>query len=73
MLLSRFNPPLSCVKVLNDKTLYAWTDSQPNFLTLKSPFGVSYFNVGSASALTLLGFLLTCRAYKTKFTAGGKL
>ena len=33
----------------------------------------SLFGVGSASALALLGFLLTCRAYKTKFTAGGKL
>ena len=31
------------------------------------------FSVGSASALALLGLLLTCRAYKTKFTVGGKL
>ena len=36
-----------------------------------SLFGVTL--VGSASALALLGFLLTCRAYKAKFTAGGKL
>ena len=35
-----------------------------------SLFGVS---VGSTSALALLGFLLTCQAYKIKFTAGGKL
>ena len=32
-----------------------------------------YFSIGGASALALLGFLLTCWAYKTKFTAGGKL
>ena len=30
MLVSRFNPPLRFVKILNDKTLYAQRDSQPN-------------------------------------------
>ena len=33
-----------------------------------SPFGIA-FSVGSDLALALLGFLLTCRAYKTKFTS----
>ena len=37
-----------------------------------SLFGVT-FSVGSASALNLLGFLLTCWDCKTKFTAEGKL
>ena len=30
MLVSRFNPPLRCVKTLNDKTLYARRDGRPN-------------------------------------------
>ena len=30
MLESRFNPPLRCVKTLNDKTLYAQRDGWPN-------------------------------------------
>ena len=30
MLVSRFNPPLRCVKTLNAKTLYAQRDSWPN-------------------------------------------
>ena len=35
---------------------------------------LSLFGVTLALAmLALLGFLLTCRAYKTKFTAGSKL
>ena len=37
-----------------------------------SLFGVT-FSIGNASVLALLGFLLTCWTYKTKFTAGGKL
>ena len=37
-----------------------------------SLFGVT-FSVGSASTLGLLGYLLTCRAYKIKFTAVGML
>ena len=30
MLVNRFNPPLQCVKTLNNKTMYAQTDGQPN-------------------------------------------
>ena len=29
MLVSRYNPPLCCVKILNDRTLYARRDGQP--------------------------------------------
>ena len=34
MPVSRFNPPLCCVKTLNDKTLYAWREGRPAQLTL---------------------------------------
>ena len=30
LMLSRFNPPLHCVKTLNDKTLYMRRDGRPN-------------------------------------------
>ena len=30
MLVGRFNPPLHCVKTLNDKILYARRDGRPN-------------------------------------------
>ena len=30
MLVSRFNPPLRCVKTLKAKTLYTWRDGRPN-------------------------------------------
>ena len=30
MLVSRYNPPLNCVKTLNDKTLYTWRDGKPS-------------------------------------------
>ena len=36
MLVSRFNPPLCCVKILNDETLNARRDSRPN-LPYSSP------------------------------------
>ena len=34
MLVSRYNPPLRCVKTLNNKTLYAWRDGRSAQLTL---------------------------------------
>ena len=30
MLVGRFNPPLCCVKILKDKTLFTRRDGQPN-------------------------------------------
>ena len=30
MLVGRFNPPLCCVKILKDKTWYAWRADWPN-------------------------------------------
>ena len=48
-----------------------WVAAAFNVETTESVW--CYFSIGSTSALGLLGFPLTCWAYKTKFTAGGKL
>ena len=65
MLVGGFNPPLCCVKTLKDKTLYVRRAGRLNL-----PYSSRAIEVKNEKTLIEVP---PCRAYKSKFTAGGKL
>ena len=64
MQVSRFNPPLRCVKTLNAKTLYMRRDGQPNL-----PYSSRAIEVKTrkcwttSSAITISIYLMTSSVY----------